>query len=780
MQAATTERSTPGSWSTSFVTRLHRYKSLLLRRWWIPVLTICLGLFVEAFLIYQTPPSFLSTSKMMMAGKLNIAQGAVYSEENANWMGTQIQLMQSAEVRRGAEALVRSTHPEMQPVPVEVTALQKPRTSIFDLNAIGSMPDYTQAYLNAVMQKYVDFKKGLREESGKTVVTGITEQLIQTEKELRTAEDEMLEFQKQNNIGFITEEGNSAAAFLVKLNRDYASLKTEYDLLNLLDLDQNLDRAQSKNEPAPAGADATEDKGMPFSDVGPEGDYLKAKQAVQLLKAERDTLGKDLRPKHPKILKLNDEITKQERLIELFRSDTVEKLETRRKSIGKQMENLQSNIKEWEAKALDLSQRLAQFNRVKGKVDRLKVLYERLTQNLRDVNVSEVVDSSDQVAIMEAATTPVSVRPGLIKSLLIGLGCGALAGLAILLLLDRIDDRMASFGEFQHHFSESVLGQIPKEKTKGKVSLLQPEDARHVFAESYRNVRSSLFFMPYEGPRPKTFLITSAVPNEGKSTISANLAITMALSGARTLLVDADLRRGAIREAFGISSKIGFSEVLKQEVNWREVVVPTAYPNLFVLPRGRTLSQPSEHLLRESTDALLKEIYSSYDYIVIDSSPVLAADDTTSLAPKIDATIFVVRLSYTSARLTRKGLELLYNRQVNVPGVILNFVDTSLPEYYYYQYSEYYATPTALEPHEPEMAAAAAIPPAPEIRPPAPETRPPAPQVDPFAAHPEVASFTPAPAPEVDPFAPAPAPEVDPFAPAPAPRQDEPWPFQPS
>ena len=90
--------------------------------------------------------------------------------------------------------------------------------------------------------------------------------------------------------------------------------------------------------------------------------------------------------------------------------------------------------------------------------------------------------------------------------------------------------------------------------------------------------------------------------------------------------------------------------------------------------------------------SLLKEIYNQYDYIIIDSSPVLAADDTTSLAPKIDATLFVVRLSYTSARLTRKSLELLYNRQVNVPGVILNFVDTSLPEYYYYQYSEYYNT----------------------------------------------------------------------------------------
>lgn len=689
------------SWSNSLITRMHRYKALLQRRWWIPVVTICLGLFVQAWLIFQTAPQYLSVAKMILAGKLNISQGAVYSEDSVNFYGTQILLMQSADVRRTAETLVRSTHPELQPVPVDITVTQKPRTSIFELQAIGSAPEYTQVYLNAVMQKYLDSRKSMREDQGHNVTTAITENLIGVEKELRTAEDEMLDFQKQNNIGFIQEEGNSAAQYLVKLNRDYAQLKTEYELLSRLDLDQNLDRSQPRTEGSPA---AGNDGPMPFSDVGPQADYLKAKQAVTLLKAERDTLARDLRPKHPKILKLNDEITKQERLIELYRADTAETLETRRASIGKQMENLQGNIKEWETKALDLSQRLAQFNRIKGKVDRLKTLNDRLTNNLKDIGVSQVVDSSDQVSIMENANTPSSVRPGLIKSLLVGFGAGALAGIAILLLLDRIDDRMASFSEFQHHFSENVLGQIPREKTKGDVTLLQPDDARHIFAESYRNIRSSIFFMPYDGPRPKTLLLTSAVPNEGKSTISANLAITMALSGARTLLIDGDLRRGALREKFGISSRIGFAEVLKQEVNWKEVVVPTSYPNLTLLPRGKTLSQPSEHLLRESTDQLLREIYDNYDYILIDSSPVLAADDTTSLAPKIDATLFVVRLSYTSARLTKKALELLYNRQVNVPGVILNYVDTSLPEYYYYQYSEYYNTPVAST--EPEPAAA--------------------------------------------------------------------------
>src|ERR1700712_5716888 len=253
MQSSVADRPTAAPWSTSFITRIHRYKGLLLRRWWIPLLTVCLGLFVQAWLIYQTPPSFLSASKMMLAGKLNISQNAVYSEDSVNFYGTQTQLMQSAEVRRSAEALVRSMHPEMQPVLVDITVAQKRQTSIFELQAVGTSPDYTQAYLNAVMQKYLDFKKGMREDQGHNVTTAITEQLIQVEKDLRNGEDEMLEFQKQNNIGFIQEEGNSAAQYLVRLNQQFASLKTEYELLEKLDLDQNLDRTPAAGNRPDAG-----------------------------------------------------------------------------------------------------------------------------------------------------------------------------------------------------------------------------------------------------------------------------------------------------------------------------------------------------------------------------------------------------------------------------------------------------------------------------------------------------------------------------------------------
>src|SRR5438552_15071530 len=118
--------------------------------------------------------------------------------------------MESAEVKHSAESLVRSAYHELESVPVEITVLQKPRTSIFDLAAVGSAPEYTHAYLNAVMQKYLDFKRGMREDRGDEITTGITEQLIQVEKDLRNGEEEKLEFKKQNKIGVIQERGTDA------------------------------------------------------------------------------------------------------------------------------------------------------------------------------------------------------------------------------------------------------------------------------------------------------------------------------------------------------------------------------------------------------------------------------------------------------------------------------------------------------------------------------------------------------------------------------------------
>lgn len=682
------EKSQPANlaatWMT-FRTILYRYLLVLKRRWWVAFLTMSIGLAVAGWYAGQMPPSYRSDARMMVSGKITLQEGATYSEELGNFFGTQMELMQSGEVRTRALARVQALRPDLEPVKVKLAVGQQPKTSIFLLSAVAPDAVFAREYLNACMDEYIAAKREMRSEKSDSTLTALTSELASVEKDLREAREELLKFQAQNNLGYLKEEGNSAGLYLANLNRQYAELKTEYQLLEALSLDQALDR-----QPALSGdgrqAATLQDKAL--SGFGPMGDYLRARQQLQLLQTEREQLSVYMRPKHPDIIRLDEEITRAEKLIETFRKQSVEQLQSRREAIGLQMQNLERAIKEWETKAVDLSRKLAEHDRIKANVDRLQAIGDRLSNNLRNVDMTKAVEQ-DMISILEKASEAISIRPGLIKVMLIGFGAGLAAGLAILFLMERLDDRIASILDVQNHFNEKILGQVVhQDPVGGTLQLLQPEDERHSFAESFRSIRSSLLYIPKN--RPKSILVTSAIPGEGKSTVSSNLAVAFALAGAKTLLVDADLRRGGVHKTFGLSNDAGLAEVLRDMVPWEEVVRPTNLPSLSVITRGGNIPHPSEHLLAPITDRFLKEVYQQYDYIIVDSAPVMVAEDTPSLAPKIDAVAVVMRFSVSSSRLTRRTIDRLKDRQAHVLGLVLNEISVSMPEYGYHYYGSYY------------------------------------------------------------------------------------------
>ena len=276
---------------------------------------------------------------------------------------------------------------------------------------------------------------------------------------------------------------------------------------------------------------------------------------------------------------------------------------------------------------------------------------------------------------------------------------GLVLGVVMLLLLDRLDDRLNSFTELEELFDEEVLGQIPRERKPprgGILPFVQADDQRHPFIESYRNLRSSLLYMAQTGTRPHTLLITSSVPNDGKSLTAANLAIMLAMGGARVLLVDADLRKGNLAGRFNIEADAGLSEVLLQGMDWRSLVKETPVANLRLLPRGATTQRSSEFFIGPVMEKFLQESNKEYDYVLIDTAPVMAADDVTSLAPRVDGVIFVIRAEHTSARVARAALDMLYQRKSRVLGLVFNSVRATASDYYsYYRYRDYYKTDKA-------------------------------------------------------------------------------------
>ena len=223
-----------------------RYLYLLKKRWWVILLLLSLGLCIGAWTAMQQPPAWLSTGRLMVSGQLRIGESAAaYSEELVNFFGTQIELMQSGEVFRGAEIRVQAMHPDLPREQVKVVVGQLPKAAIFELRVYGKSPAYAQAYVDACMDEYIAKKKEMRKDKQQGAAVAIQDELVRLEKDMQNEEEEMHTFQKENNIGFLKEDGNSAANYLSLLSRQMAEMKTEFDLLKLLDLDQNLDRGPS-------------------------------------------------------------------------------------------------------------------------------------------------------------------------------------------------------------------------------------------------------------------------------------------------------------------------------------------------------------------------------------------------------------------------------------------------------------------------------------------------------------------------------------------------------
>jgi capsular exopolysaccharide synthesis family protein len=602
-------------------------------------------------------------------------------------------------------AAPRSTGPSTNVLPVvQLKVSVTPRTSIFVLVGTGNDPKFTKAFVQACMDGYINLKKEMVDRNSNTTITGMEEEVLRLDKELEANQNEIVAFQRTNSLVWLDQQGNSVGNYLVALNQKLAVLNLEYNLLSDLTLDQNIARQSelSTTRPPvaapPAGAEGdtpTPDASQGSSAMSSDSltvDYLHAKQALLLMKADMEDLGHYLRPKHPKMIAMAEEIARRETLLNIYRDQSKEQLENRKVSVALQITNLDRQIKEWNTKILDLGQKTAEYQRMKAKSTRIQSLYDHLLGTMQTLDVGKTV-SPESITVLEHASAPVRDRAGKMRKLLgAGLGCVVLS-IGFLLLVDHMDDRVNSFTELQETFDENVLVQIPRERTArgADLALVQPDDPRHSFIEAYRNLRSSLLYLPAPAKRPKTLLVTSSVPNEGKSITASNLAITIAQAGNRVLLVDGDLRKGLLHRRFGLNTDAGFCEVLAEGMDWKPLVQATTFANLSILARGSTTHFSSELFLSEAAGRFLKEVSAAYDMVIMDTAPVLAADDVTSLAPLIDGTVFVLRAQVTPARIARAALELLYQRQVNMLGLVFNAVPPrSVDYYYYYKYKDYY------------------------------------------------------------------------------------------
>jgi len=699
--------------ATKFFTLLHRYRKLLIRFFWIPVLTVALGVGIQWWLLRHAPPTFESTGRMIVNVKLSIPSANVYNEELDNFFGTQAALMQSDSVVQRVRARLQAAN--LPPSPVSLSVNPVPKTSIFNLQAMGPNAEYTQAYLQATMDEYIKLKKELLSTATTATQSVMEEELKQMALELGICKQELINYQTSNSVVLLEPNGgNSAAERLSTLNQELADKRSELQLLKTLTLDQNLERIQNIFGPTvyPSPSNAVSQPGSAWitngTSASPGGEaatpanlgkfeeaYLTTKQELDLLRGHRDELTNNLLPTAGEIIELDKEIALHERLLVIFRTESEEQLKNRQHTLELEIQDLERQVSEWEAKALDVSKKLADYDALKENRQRLQMQYDQLEANLQTLDVNKGI-GQESVTILEPASIAVHVslqgRKYLVMAGLLGL---VLAG-GILLFINGLNDRPGSFAELQDLFDLPVLGQIPniKSKNRGSAAILKLDDDRYPMKESYRSLRSAFLYKDaLKGnpqSHPKSIVITSAGPNDGKSMTAANFAITLAQGGARVLLIDADLRRGVLHKHFQTAEGPGLTEVLAGECPWNSVVVQTEFPNLWLMPAGDASRYQSSNLFARS-GPFLAEVADYYDFCILDTVPIMVADDVLSLAPHADALIMVVRAGFTSGRVALAALDLLRLRRINVVGLVFNAIPAGTGDYHNYQYKEYYA-----------------------------------------------------------------------------------------
>lgn len=662
-------------------------KRLLAAWWWIILLTIAAGIGLQAYKELNREPIFISHGKMMVSGRFALPDN-VYREELSNFFGTQISLMQSDRVQRLAKERVVMLHPDIKRSWVNLSVIQSPEASIFLLRAEGGKPEFTQKFLDAVMEEYQTFRREMRSDTTESTLMAVTEQLYRLEAEIEAQENTFVDFQKKNNLVFLKEQESSAGAYLAKLTNQQAELKTQLLILENLKIDDvgSLASTQSPLIEADSLALLNETR-------------LRRKQ----LKAELEEFSIHLKPKHPKIIDLELNIDRADNLMDILDRQTVQSLDERKEQLKRQINNLDAVIAQWEAQALAISRKSAEFERLQYRLERSRNTYQQLLDSTQAIQSNQNIEQ-ETVGILAPASKAAVRPPQVTKKVTEGAVTGMLAGIAIIAGIGFFDVRIRSSEDLLKQVDFPLVGLIPEEEKNesGQIDLLEAKDRRHRFAESCRNLRSMILLHDSEESKEsgRCLVLSSATPSEGKSTISANLAVTLSLTGKRVLLVDADMRQGSIHKLFSLTGENGLSDMLGQTDEFDSYIKTTKYENLDLISNGTRISNPGELLMKDRTDDFLTWAKQHYAYIILDAPPVLAVHDTVELANLADNILFVVRADQTSTRQVRASLERLASRASKILGMVFNCAPAGGIDYYYYyrDYDSYHQGVTDDEP----------------------------------------------------------------------------------
>src|SRR5580693_4017512 len=523
-----------------------------------------------------------------------------------------------------------------------------PNTRIIELRYRSPDKNLAAHVVNTLANTYVEQNFKTRFESTMQASDWLSKQLVDLQIKVETSQEKLVKYQKEHEILGIDEKQNITTAKLDELNRELTSAESAR-----MEKESVYHLVQAGDSDSIAAAANVDGAARGSSANSALLEKLREQQAD--VKIQVAQLSTQFGPSYPKLAQLTTQLKEVDEQIQTEMRKVAARLRGDYLAAVQRQSMLRSALELQKQEANKLNESAIEYSLLKRDVDANRTLSEGLLERLKEAGVTAGLRSNN-FRIVDVARVPTAPSgPNVPRNLAFALALGLSTGIGLAFLLESMDNTVRTPEQAQTVSSLPSLGMIPlgsrstrelggRDKlalasSKEAVELVTKSRPRSQMAESYRALRTSLL-LTFAGGPPNIILITSALPEEGKTTTSVNSAIVLAQKGTPVLLIDADLRRPSIHKTLGLGPQIGLSNVLTGTATLQQAIIPsTILPDLFILPAGTPPPNPAELLASAKMKSVLAGLRKQYDHIVIDSPPTLSVTDAVVMSTAADAVV---------------------------------------------------------------------------------------------------------------------------------------------
>ncbi len=682
---------------------VHDYIRVLFRRRWAVLGVLAVLVATTALYSFTATPIYQATVQILIERTqpqiLDTGDPVAAQVKSEEFYQTQYKLLESrALAKKVADKLALNKHPLyadiFQDVPANpdqtkmqqagerlVGAIQKSmevspirNSSLVDLSFTSPDPQLATRVVNTLAQAYIEQSLDLRFAASQEAAQWLQQKLAEARKKLEDSEAKLNQYKREHQIVALEDKESITAQKLEQLNRELVAAQT-----------RRLD-AETKYREVSAGHPIPEVLNNPLIQT------LKGEEAKII--AQISELSKKYGPKHPRMIQLNQELAATRGKIAAENSHIIQSIKNAYQMALNQEENLKKALEEQKDATQDLGDRAIHYRVLLRDVETNRALYENMLKSLKETSATENLPATNIRIVYPASVPDQPVKPKKARNILLAAVLGLFLGVTAAFGLENLDTTLKTPEEVENWLEVPNLAMIPHldmvrtDEPEELLEIVVVNGRQPLAAEAYRGLRTSILFSA-SGQAPKTLLVTSSLPLEGKTVTAANLAEVMAQAEGEVLLVDADLRRPTLHQIFQVDKEPGLSNFLVGDIDDLPVR-ETPAPHVHVVTCGKVPPNPSELLGSARMREFLDRAAGRFNRIIIDSPPLMSVTDAAILSTLADGVLLVVKAEAVPPKAAIEARNDLLEVKAPLLGALLNDVPLQRDGYYNYYYNYYY------------------------------------------------------------------------------------------